>query len=292
MSRAWVCGRALRALLAALLLTASASSSHAQGADKIDSGELVNFAYAAILGTGAYRVGARDIYVFRVPLSWTQREAAVNSSVLKPGIKWLFPITMGLYNFSPNFDIEIPETDDIGTISFLPGIELHYPRESGWQLRPYAQYGAGYDRERSEWSQIYAAGIKGRYDIVPLGVDTLGVTYGHRLVLAGYSPEVGSKDSLGYFSAGMDIRWPQQWRFLDRNTFIGVSAYGNLYFDDAEFINIIEAPDTVKREFTLGLSIGGDPFYELMGVRWERMGIGFKFGPNIRALTLFTSFPF
>jgi hypothetical protein len=258
-----------------------------------DSGELVNFAYSAITGTGVYRVGDRDIYVFRLPFSYTLKSKKPSDPSAKNSeLRLMLPVTFGLYNFSPDLENGLPSASDIGTISFLPGLEATWRRPSGWQIRPYFQLGAGMDMERDEFSAIYTAGIRGQYDIVPMTETQMGIRYGHGIQWAGYNPEIGPRDTLGIASLGLEFRWPQQWRLLDRNTNLGLMIYGNYYFDQARFLNIFDDGIGVEREVTVGFSIGGDPHFQLLGVNFERLGVGFKAGPNIRAITVFSSFPF
>jgi hypothetical protein len=258
-----------------------------------DSGELVNFAYAAVIGTGLYQVGDRDIYIFRMPFSYTlKRKQSSDPGAKNNELRWILPVTLGLYNFSPDLENGLPSPSDIGTISFLPGLEATWRRPSGWQVRSYLQLGAGADLDRDEFSAIFTGGIKGHYDIVPMTGEQMGIRYGHGIQWAGYNPETGPDDSLGIASLGLEFRWLQPWRLQDRNTNLGLMIYGNYYFDGARFINVFDPDVTIKREVTVGFSIGGDPHFRLLGLNFERLGVGFKTGPNLRAITVFSSFPF
>jgi hypothetical protein len=261
---------------------------YAQEIELREAEELVNYAYSAVLGTGYYKVGDQSVYVFTLPFSRTQWKAGDGHQY---GFEWLLPVSFGLNDFS--WDDPIPDDgEDVGTISFLPGIELHFPLQSGWQLRPYAQYGFARDISNDEWSSVYTGGLKARYDLRQLTFNKMGITWGNRISLAGFNPEFSDSESLGLYSMGLDFRWPQTWRLFDRAAWLGVYVAGNFYFSDADFKDVADDTESIGHEYTIGLSIGGMRDFELLGMEFERMGVGYRFGPNIRAITIFGSFPF
>jgi hypothetical protein len=275
-------------LIALLLIGCLSAPAQGQPIETRQSEELVNYAYSAILGTGYYKVGDQKVYVFSLPFSRTQWNAGEGR---RYGFKWLLPVSFGLNDF--DWDAPIPDNgDDVATISFLPGMELHFPLQSGWHFRPYAQYGFARDISNDEWATVYTAGVKARYDIRPLTHDSIGITWGNRISVAGYNPEFSDSESLGSYSMGLDFRWPQKWQLFNRTAWLGIFVAGNLYFSDAEFKDIIDDNDSISREFIVGLSVGGMRDFELLGFEFERMGLGYRFGPNIRAITLFGSFPY
>jgi hypothetical protein len=104
----------------------------------------------------------------------------------------------------------------------LHGIELHSPLASRWHLRPYAQYGYARDISNDEWSQVYTAGVKTRYYLVPLAYDQVGITWGNRIAYAAYNPDSSSSQSLGQLSTAIDFRWPQKWKLFNRTATLGV----------------------------------------------------------------------
>ncbi len=194
------------------VLTLCGSAAHAQTATPFAERELVNFSYSAIMGTGYYRVADRDIYVFRIPFSLNRRDAQVrDDGTRERGLRWIMPLTLGVYNFSPDLENGLPEPDDIGTVTVLPGIETTWLRPSGWRVRATAQLGAGLDMERDEWTTIVAAGLRGRYELRPMTADQAGISYGQGILWSRFDPDTGERDSLGLIALGMEARWLQSW---------------------------------------------------------------------------------
>ena len=253
-----------------------------------DPENLLNYSYSTLLGTGWYKVGDRKVAVLEAPFSWRIRHPEPRRPL---GARVLLPVALGLNNFSDD-DLLPTETDDVSTISFVPGMELEFPLGEQWLLRPYAQLGFGWDVGSSENATIYAGGIKVRYEFAPLLPDRTGITIGTKVVASGYSPENGNTEELGLFGLGFDVRFPLTMSIADRFTWLGLSVYGNYYFTEAKFSNFVDDPTTVSSELNVELALGGSPDFEIWGVRFERLGIGYKRGDDLRAITLTTSFPF
>ena len=271
-----------------LLICSRPATVWAQAVETRESDELVNYAYSAILGTGYYKVGDQKVYVISLPFTYTQWKAGDGH---RYGFKWLLSTGVGLNNF--DWDDPVPDDgDDVATTSFLPGIELHFPLKSNWHLRPYAQYGFARDISNSEWSQVYTGGLKTRYYLRELTHDRMGITWGNRASIAGYKPDSSDRQSLGMLSTGIDLRWPQRWKLFNNTAWLGMYFAGNFYFKDAEFQDALNEHDDVSREFTVGLSVGTLRDFDILGVEFERVGIGYRFGPDIRAVTLIGNFPF
>ena len=285
--------RAARLLLAAVLLWPAAAWPQAAGQDAPEPGELVNFAYSAILGTGYYRVGERSIYAFRIPLAWRVREPRLrDDGTAAPGKSWVLPISIGLIDFSPDLEEGLPSIDNVAAVTLLPGVEFDWDRPSGWKVRTNFNFGASFDLESDERAGVMELTARGTYELRPMRSDSIGLTYGHRLTSTAYKPENRSRNSLGYFSLGLDARWLQNWQILDRTAVLGAVIYGDFFYRSAGFAIPEESLEEIDRVFTVGISVGAARDFEVLGIGFDRVGLGYRFGPGVRALTLFTDFPF
>jgi hypothetical protein len=255
--------------------------------DAPESEDLLHYSYSTILGTGWYKVGDRRVALLEAPFFWQLRDTAENTRI---GYRILLPVAAGFYNFAS--EAPIPDSDDVATLSFVPGLELLIPIAEDWLIKPYGQLGFGMDIQSSENAAIYAGGIKARYQAAEMTFETPGITYGIKGDIAGYSPENGNNDKLGVLAFGFDVQFPLNTRIGNRLNFIGLSLYGNYYYTEAEFANFIDDTDEVESDVTVELSLGGKPDFELMGVPFERLGLGYRRGGELRAITLVTSFPF
>jgi hypothetical protein len=246
--------------------------------------ELLHYSYSTVMGSGWYKVGKREVAVIEAPFFIRQHDA----EGLRPGFRWLLPVSLGFHDF----DGDVPESDEVATVSFVPGIELEFPVAYGWLLRPYLQVGYGFDIDSSEGATVYAGGIRARKQLAEMDSESIGLTWGTKVTAAGYNPENGNEDSLKFFGFGFDFQFPQSWRLADRQTFIGLSIYTNYYSEKARFENLTDDNERVKNEVTVSLALGGKPDFEWLGVTFERLGIGYKKGDNIKAVLLVTDFPF
>ena len=89
---------------------------------------LLNFAYANVLGTGAYQVGGRTVYVLNLPLSvslpWPDTADWTMSLEL--------PVTVGLHDFDWREVGGIEFSEQIGTLGIAPGLEFVIPVRRNW----------------------------------------------------------------------------------------------------------------------------------------------------------------
>ncbi len=122
--------------------------------------DVINYAYSNWIGSGFYKVGDRTVYLLRAPLSYALREADSE----KWGMELLFPATIGFHEFSDG-------QDNVGTITFVPGVQFTYPVLENWWLKPFGQFGFGKDFSGSDIAWIYGAGIKSLATFELLNID-------------------------------------------------------------------------------------------------------------------------
>ena len=252
-----------------------------------DPENLLNYAYSTIAGSGWYKVGDRRVAILDIPFGVQMRD---NQELTRVGIRLLLPVALGFNNFDTS--APFPESDDVSTVSFTPGIEVEIPIGDTWLLRPFGQLGYASDLDSSESATIYTAGMKARHQFAPLAPNHTGITLGGKMLVAGYQPDNANPDDLGLLAFGFDVQLPMRWQFANRLNYLALSVYGTYYFSEAEFANFIDDTDKVRNDVTVALALGGRPSFEVLGVEFDRIGIGYKRGDGIRAITLVTEFPF
>jgi len=148
-------GRRLPAWLACFLCLLL-QTAHAQDAAPADP---INWYYSAAFGTGVYQSGDARVAVLRIPLKFTLSD--------RPEEQWssrlLLPVSLGYYNydFDDILDLELP--NDLGTFSFLPGVEFEKYVAQGWRIRPFIQFGGGYEVEGGASATIFSTGVRSLY---------------------------------------------------------------------------------------------------------------------------------
>jgi len=249
-----------------------------------DTGNLVHFSYATLLGTGIYRLDDRTVTIFRIPLGWSIREAVPD----KFGIDFKLPVAIGFYDFDVLEDL-IPVGDQLSTISVAPGLELQFLLGERWQLKPAVYTGLGYDMSNEEAAWIYGGGIAALYDIP---VEYPQMNFGTAVLMSGYVPDDGESDFITRWSMGVDSLFLTPLEVWDKKVFLGGHVIGYYYLDKVQFQTIGAAPIEITTELEFGLFFGTRPAPKIFGIEIDRLGMGYRFSRQGDAVVFFAGFPF
>jgi hypothetical protein len=268
------------------LLVLATQPVEAQQVAAEDAGTLVHYAYAPLLGTGLYRIGDQSAFVFSIPIGYQRREPAAE----KPGIYLHLPVSIGLYDFDFEGIIET-RTEDIATVSFVPGVEMQYLVRENWLLKPFANLGWGTDLANDDSAWIYAFGLRSLTDF---HLEQVTLSLGAEYLWSGYDPKEGSSDHINRFGLGLNARFPLHWRIGDGDASLMAHAIVYYYANELQFPSTRGQGDTfdVRREYELGMALGRDPGIAILGIEFDRVGIGYRFGDKLSAIVLVGSFPF
>lgn len=245
---------------------------------------VVNYSYAVLFGTGVYEVNDQQAFIFRVPFSHTVREP----SYAHPGIKLVLPALAGIYDYDKISQGDVP--DDAATLSFVPGLELEYVMSERWRLKPYGQAGFGRDLKNNENALIYVGGLNSHYKIPTSGKWRFAL--GNMLAYAGFDPDDGSSQSLGVLGVGIDMIYPWGLHLFGKNTNIANHLIYYSYLDNPGFDQGDDRSRSVRREIEWGLALDFNKPRKIIGIEFDRIGLGFRYGNNIKGIRLVTEFPF
>lgn len=243
--------------------------------------------YATVLGSGFYRVGDATLTMLRVPFEMTLREESDTQS----RVNLLLPLVVGYASLDPSDVIDRWVPTNLGTLSFIPGLEWEHEVRENLLVKPFAQIGGGYDFESGIWSGLGVVGSRLLW--TKQLTNEWQWQVGSSLQWASGWQESGTTySSFGLIELGSDIQRELPWRIREKQLL--ASVYGRVrYF--ANKWNIAESPDdpiSVDVLYELGMSLGVDRGYELYGIEMNRVSIGFVWGGNARAVSVGTSFPF
>ena len=269
-----------------LFLLLLAFTTQAQQIDPGDAGTLVHYAYAPLLGTGLYRIGDQSAFLFRVPAGYQWSAPTAK----KPGIYLNLPVAIGLYNFEFD-DIIDTRTKDIATVSFVPGIEIQHRARENWLLKPFANLGWGTDFANDNSAWIYAFGIRSLTDF---HLKKVTLSLGDEYLWSGYDPDQGSSDYINRFGLGMNAIFPLGWQIGDGKASLLLHAIAYHYTNELQFPSTrgIDQTFDVREEYELGIALGREPGINILGIEFDRVGVGYRFGDNLSAIVLIGSFPF
>jgi len=246
---------------------------------EVDNEELVNYAFATWIGSGVYKVDDRKMAIVRVPLRYTLRDAEET----KPGIKLLLPVTVGYYDFN-NSDV------DFETASFVPGVEVAFPVNKYWTLKPFCQFGVGKDNAGGNTVFIYGGGVK---SLVRIPYKKFEFGIGNSLILADERDSGGDiGDSFNMFEAGFDIQHPLGLSFRGRELNGGLYFVASRFFSGYELLEPDGDSTKIKTLFEVGLTIAPDESIDIWKVSLDRIGIDFRFGDHFSGVGVNMGFPF
>jgi len=245
---------------------------------------ITNYAFASYIGTGFYSTSGQDVFVFQLPFKHIIKQETVEEA----GWRLNLPLTLGFINFSGLDSEELPELDDVGTITFLPGIEYRKKITSDWTLIPFADYGFARDFNHSNNVLIIGLGIK---SYVNFHTEDGVLTLGNRFLYARESKEEAESNSdYTRILTGLNYRFDQQARVAGGDLGINI-YYANYYYpDDLVFLDRTTSPVRVGYENELGFTI--DNISNFLFFSELQLGFGVRFGNDIRVYRLLFSAPF
>ena len=254
----------------------------------------IHWAMGASLGTGWYQVDQnRSVFIFRIPPRQTVRRSALDENGKRTlGVELHYPITFGLHSLD-----EVPDFldyDNIGTISFSPGVQLEIPVSHQWVLRPYAHLGAGYEKESGDWAGIWYGGVKSRYRLGDS--DRLRWSLLNSITYAGYKPEFKSRGRYGSAMAGLEFNQPLRGLQLGGEP-LGLDwhvTYSYL-FDKLNFSVDEDRVESIQDEWEIGLALGKrNSRIRIWFMTFEHIGLSYKTSSNghYKAISLNLRSPF
>ena len=245
---------------------------------------LTSFAFASYLGTGFYTTSGQNVFVLQVPLKHIIKEKTDTEAgwVLK------LPITIGFINFDSIVIEDIPAVSDVGTITFLPGLEFQYPVTPNWTLTPFADYGFARELDTTANVFITGAGIKSNFNA---HFDKAMFTLGNRFLYA----REQSKDSSNAHDYSL-IETGLNYRVTSDYSFGNEPLYSNLYYinfyypNNLVFFEQTPNPIRVGVEHEVGITFSNIP--DFLFFEKPQIGLGLRFGNNVKVYRLVFGAPF
>lgn len=279
-----------RLLFFATVLLLTATYTHVSRAADVQGEEhnLVNWYYANLFGTGAYKVGDTTVEIFGIPVSYTLQKAQNKQW----GKKILLPVTVGFYDFhfSKLRDVlDINLDQDVATLSFVPGFELEIPLRRNWSAKPYVYLGYGKELTGGISAWLYGAGIRSKYSI---NWGKSSIAFGGAFDYAEYSASDGQTRSTSIFSAGVNLVFPLNRMIYEYEANAGIHFITYFYFNELDFVRPDNYDFQFRNEYEVALTVGTYTPMKVYGVSFDRIGLAYRFGKHLKAIRLVGSFPF
>jgi hypothetical protein len=278
--------KSIALLLACTLLFTTrglAQSTTGLDADDVD----VSYIYAAVMGTGTYKINGRRITMLQLPLSYTQREMTAE----QVGLVWTLPISLGYDAVTNHNWYGDLLDDDLVTLTALPGFEYHLPIDSTWRLKPFATLGLGHDfvAEENVWMGILGLSALGTWYLP----ENWELRWGGAFQVAGeYQQKSHHRTSFGLFETGIDGRWNTPLVLADRVVNTGAYYIFQYYIPEWDIDQLRPRESDIRVLNEIGLSAGLRRPIKFLGISFSRVRVGYNWGSGVRGWTFGTEFPF
>ena len=245
---------------------------------------LTSFAFASYLGTGFYTTSGQNVFVLQMPFEHIIKEKTDTES------GWLLklPITLGFINFDSLKIEDLPELNDVGTVTFLPGLEFQHPVTPNWTLIPFADYGFARELDHASNVLIIGAGIKSYYNV---HFDKAMFTLGNRFLYAREKSKDSPNDAdYSLIETGLNYRVTSDYSFGDEPLYSNIYYINFYYPNNLVFFEQTDNPISVGVEHEVGFTVSNIP--DFLFFEKPQLGLGVRFGNNVEVYRLVFGAPF
>ena len=243
-----------------------------------------NFVFSNYLGTGFYTTSGHNVFVMQLPLDHT----IIEKTDTEAGWLLNLPITIGLINFGNLEFEELPDLDDVTTLTFVPGIEYQYPVTPDWTLIPFADYGFARDFNQTSNVLITGLGIKSYADFQ---LNESVLTLGNRFLYAREKSE-DANDASDYLLIETGLSYQLNGDFSIGSHAVNTNLYYvNYYYPDSLiFFDRTEKPIIIGVANEIGLTFSNLPGF--MFFDSHEIGLGVRISDDIKVYRLVFGAPF
>jgi hypothetical protein len=260
----------------------------AQEIREIDRDDVdVSYIYAALMGTGSYKIDGRRISMLRLPFSWTQRKMTDTEA----GFKWYMPVIIGNDSVGGSDWLDQLFPDNLVTLTVMPGFEYQIPLTSDWALKPFGYAGVTHDFTTDE---LVLLGVAGLSSVARFDLDhDWELRWGNKVRFAvEHQTRSEFSTSFGIFETGLDLRRGTGFVVYERE--VDISGYYRFQHFIPDW-DVSDAPDRrseIDNIHEFGFSVGLKKPKKIFGITFNRVRVGYKTGGDVRGFSIGGEFPF
>lgn len=253
-------------------------------AEKQSTFGITNFAFSSYLGTGFYATSGQEVFVIQIPFQYTIKE----KTNTKAGWVINLPLTFGIINIDNIDGGNLPDLNDVTTITFLPGLEYQYPVTSNWTISPFADIGFARDFNNTTDVLITGIGIKSYYNIP---VNNAMLSLGNRFLYARERSDISNNDSdYSLIETGLNYRVASDYHH-DNGVLFSNLYYINFYYpNNLVFFEQTPNPIRVGVEHEVGITFSNIP--DFLFFEKPEIGVGVRFGNDLNVFRIVFGSPF
>jgi hypothetical protein len=268
-------------LIASAITFGPAMALPVRAADDRAAVSTINHAFATELGTGVYDIAGRSVFIASITPAYELREGTET----RAGVRLVFPMSGGSFNFRPDDAIDGKLPNRIDSYSVMPGFEFDFPLHEEWVLTPWLRAGASF-AEGSSDGLLWGIGARvGR----ELTFDAVSFTQRHEVGLVAVNYHDLPNDRFLRQRNAFDLRQPTFPIGFGRRLL--VSAYSILdVVPDPPAAPAGVKPSVVQLE--AGVTFNGDPRPQIWSWRWPRLGFGYRVAGEFSGWRIVIGAPF
>ena len=216
------------------------------------------------------KISGSVITVYTFEPAYTLRTATPNGG--RPGIRLIFPSTVGFFNFATSDLLHLELPHSIGALSFEPGVELDYWINDVWDVYPYLKAGGTVASSAAVNAVIWGAGVRSDYRFAALA--GTGLWRAQLSYAAAHYHDVPS-ESFTRLRNGAELRRTLDLTWHSRAFEFAPYAIADVYFNAPSGASSGISPRTFQYE--IGLMFGMAPRWEVLhGWPLPRLGVGYR----------------
>jgi hypothetical protein len=245
---------------------------------------LTSFAFSSYLGTGFYTTSGQNVFVLQLPIEHIIKEKTDTEA----GVVLNLPITIGFINFDSEITENLPGLNDVGTITFLPGLKYLYPVTPNWTLIPFVDYGFARELDSTANVLIVGAGIKSYYNV---HFDKAMFTLGNRFLYARERSKASANDAdYSLIETGLNYRVTSDFSFGNDQLYSNLYYINFYYPNNLVFFEQTENPIRIGVEHEIGITFSNIP--DFLFFEKPQLGLGVRFGNGLNVYRLVFGAPF
>lgn len=246
----------------------------------------LSYIYAAVLGTGTYKIDGRRITQFQPTFRWTQKQMTEEEI----GYTWVAPVGIGYDAVTDNNWLERVFTENLVTATAMPGAIVQIPLNETWSLKPLGNLGLTRDFTSEETILMGVLGLRaiGKWQIG----HNQELRWAGGMRLAG-EYQTKSYDTLGFtiLETGIDYRRDTGFDVLERKVNAGIYLMYQHFQPSWEITDTPVGRSQVLSITELGISVGLRKPRKIMGISINRVRVGYQTGRDFEGWTFGTEFP-
>jgi len=222
------------------------------------------------------------VYDVRMPIGYTLIEPTDE----RWGLRLRLIVYAGVYDFTADDAIDLDF--QFQSLAATPGVEFLVP-VGDWVLKPFSEIGYARDFDNDLGFGVWSVGMR---TLVTWPVGKIDLSFGTKVqYFSEFTSDLNLEDDFGEMRIGLDARHPLPF------TIGGNQGDLSLYYIRRQYIDaVIKVADgdnlEVRYTNEIGFSFGTTPKIKLWFFRLPRIGLGYRWGPNVSGFRLNFGFPF